>query len=128
MNKENLIIKIAEMLLGYESKNEGTDQSFKEGDKVLVRADKMGVQVGTVKSHVVGGKLIFKDSRKLWRWSEKKGLALESLAELGVDETRTRATEIKENIAINDSDCVWIMTISDERYREIMSLEVSEQS
>jgi translation initiation factor 6 (eIF-6) len=129
VNKENLVFKLLEMLISNESKNDDVlDQSFKAGDKVLVRAHQNGVQVGTVKSHVVGGKLVFKESRKLWRWAAKKGIALESLAELGVDETRTRSTAIKNNIAINDSDCIGIMTISDERYKEIMSLEVSEQS
>lgn len=129
MNKENLIFKLMEMLLSSsDSKDLDADQAFKKGDKILVRANQMGVQVGTVKSHVVGGKLVFEESRKLWRWAAKKGLALESLAELGVDKNRTRATAIKKYISINDTDCIGIMLISDERYKEIMSMEVAEQS
>lgn len=103
------------------------EQPFKEGDKVLVRAHLNGVQVGIVDSHVIGGKLNFSTSRKLWRWAPKKGIALESLAASGPDPSRTRATYPKE-ISINDSDCVGIMTLNDTIYEEIMALEVSEQS
>ena len=106
---------------------EATDQAFAKGDRILVRAHQSGVQVGTVESHVIGGKLNFSTSRKLWRWAPKKGIALESLAEYGADESRTRATAVK-NISINDVDCVGIMLLSDDIYSQLMNLEVSEQS
>lgn len=127
MNKESLALKVIDMLINADSKN-GIDQSFKTGDKVLVRAHQNGVQVGKVKSHVVGGKLVFSECRKLWGWAPKKGLALESLAVNGADESRTRATEITTDMSINDSDCVGIMILVDEIYEQIMSLEASKQS
>jgi len=102
------------------------EQAFKKGDRVLVRAHMVGTQVGTVDSHVIGGKLNFSESRKLWRWGVKDGIALESLAISGVDPKRTRATAIVPE-SINDSDCCGIMPLSEEIYRQIMSLEVSEQ-
>jgi len=105
-----------------------TEQAFPKGSMVLVRAHLMGVQVGIVDSHKIGGKLIFSECRKLWRWAPKKGLALESLAVNGADESRTRATEIKQNVSINDTDCVGIMPLDTSVYNQIMGLEVSKQS
>lgn len=128
MNKERLVLKLIDMLILINDSKNWIDQSFKTGDKVLVRAHQNGVQVGTVKSHVVGGKLVFSECRKLWRWAPKKGIALESLAVNGAHETRTRATEIKTDMAINDSDCVGIMILVDDIYQQIMSLEASKQS
>ena len=72
--------------------------------------------------------MVFSECRKLWRWAPKKGIALESLAVNGAYETRTRATEIKTDMAINDSDCVGIMILVDDIYQQIMSLEASKQS
>jgi len=103
------------------------DQSFSKGDLVLVRANQMGTHVGVVESHVVGGKLVFSKSRKLWRWAPKKGLALDSLAIYGADPERTKATAITNKTAINDLDCVGIIQIDSSIYEQLMSLDVEEQ-
>ena len=130
MNND-ILIKVLEMLISQEQKpqqSEQSEQAFQQGDLVLVRAHLMGVQVGKVKSHVIGGKLSFSASRKLWRWKAKNGIALESLAIYGAEPSGTKATEITGDIAINDSDCIGIIRISRDIYDQIMGLATEEQS
>lgn len=131
--KEQLLIKVLEMLVSQDQAEQPqqpqqAEQAFQEGDLVLVRAHLMGVQVGTVKSHVIGGKLAFTESRKLWRWQAKEGIALESLAMYGAEPTGTKATAKTGVILINDEDCVGIIKIQKDIYDQIMDLEVEEQS
>lgn len=131
--KEQLLIKVLEMLISQEQKPQQSEQpqqeqAFKKGELVLVRAHLMGVQVGTVSSHVIGGKLAFTESRKLWRWKAKEGIALESLAMYGAAPSGTKATAKTGDLSINDSDCVGIMRISRDIYNQIMDLKVEEQS
>lgn len=96
------------------------------GKNVLIRAYMMGVQVGTVKS-VKGDFLELINTRKLWAWCPKKGIALESLVENGVDINRTRATAITHSVFIQKNDCVGIITLNQPIYEEIMGLLESEQ-
>ena len=129
MNNE-LLIKVLEVLVSQDKQVEQVEQeqAFQHGDLVLVRAHLMGVQVGTVKSHVIGGKLAFSESRKLWRWKAKKGIALDSLAVYGAEPTGTKATANTAELSINDSDCIGIIRISRDIYDQIMGLDTEEQS
>jgi hypothetical protein len=127
MNNE-LILNILKLALNNPSSESACDQEFPAGSLVLVRAHRNGVQVGTVKSHKINGLMIFKESRKLWRWAPKSGLALESLAINGADEKRTRATEIVKSNSIRDDDICGCMEISLDIYKHLMGLGASEQS
>ena len=130
MNNE-LLIKLVEMLVNQEQPQKEQpqqEQAFKKGELVLVRAHLMGVQVGTVSSHVIGGKLTFSESRKLWRWEAKEGIALESLAFYGAKPSGTKATAKTGDLLKNDDDCVGIIRISKDIYDQIMDLKVEEQS
>ena len=98
------------------------------GKKVLVRFNQLGVQVGIVSYHEIGGKLVFAENRKLWRWAPASGIALESLCINGPDPKRTLATAILEYIVANDQDAIGIFKLSDHVYSKIMALTTSEQS
>lgn len=101
-----------------------TEYSF-IGKQVLIRAHLYGVQVGTVES-VDGEFLKLKDSRKLWRWQAKKGIALDSLAISGITDG-TKATSIAPIVHIRLDDCCGIIELGDDIYKQIMEWPVAEQ-
>ena len=126
-------LKIGEARQIWQMLNKGQSETRSDpfhlvGKKVLVRFNQLGVQVGIVSYHETGGKLVFAENRKLWRWAPASGIALESLCINGPDPKRTLATAILEYIVANDQDAVGIFKLSDHVYSQIMALTTSEQS
>ena len=97
------------------------------GRSVLIRAHRMGVQIGIVDS--VSDQFIkLLNSRKMWRWECDGSIALESFVKNGARAEGTRPTEIVESVIIRCDDVCGIIELTDERYREFMSLPASEQN
>ena len=95
------------------------------GSNALLRCDRLGVQVGTVKE-ITEDFMVLLNARKLWEWQCKESVSLESLCINGADE-KTRATKIVEITLLRLDDICGLFVLKDKIYSQIMSLESSEQ-
>ena len=72
------------------------------GKPVVVRARDAGVHFGTLVSFE-GRTVTLTDSRRLWRWYAKKGVALSGVARHGVFPERSKIDELVPSIVILDA-------------------------
>lgn len=87
MNIEELTLKqireIAAMVNGAQALPQSTATHPFVGKYVIARCYSAGVHAGTVVS-VDGENVFLKDSRRLWSWKAKDGVALSGVAQTGV--------------------------------------------
>lgn len=74
--------RIADMFQGVPQATTGQPHPF-VGKYVIARCYAAGVHAGTVVS-VDGDSVILKDSRRLWSWKAKDGIALSGVAQNGI--------------------------------------------
>lgn len=106
-----------------------SNNDFKDfiGKYVLIRAHRSGVNVGYFHRNETET-ITLTQTRKLWRWQAKEGIALESVAKKGIKEG-TRATQTVDFISIRKDDICGIITVDDsDVIEEIKSYPVSEQN
>ena len=137
--KAEIITQLIEILLteygNNKNSHEGKEVNAKEksnvldrfiGKHVLVRHHMMGVNFGIFDAYDELG-FTLKNSRKLWRWRAKEGVALESVAWFGVKDG-TVMTAANESIFIPMNDLCGIMEISNlDVINELKSYPVSKQ-
>lgn len=65
-----------------------------EGRYVIVRTWSAGVHAGVLEEVRTGGgqgdSVILRDSRRLWKWRARKGIALSGLAQNGIDVSESK--------------------------------------
>ena len=133
---KELILKNFDSLEGGKLNNEignipstgQSDASFSRmvGERVLVRAHRMGVNIGFVDS-VDTEFLYLRDGRKFWRWWPKEGIALESFVKFGPKDG-TRATAFNKLIPIRlDDVCGAYVVDSDDVWSQMNDWPISEQ-
>jgi hypothetical protein len=69
------------------------------GKYVIARCYAAGVHAGTVVS-VDGENVILKDSRRLWSWKAKDGVALSGVAQNGITQDKSRLDTLNPEIAL----------------------------
>jgi ferredoxin-fold anticodon binding domain-containing protein len=76
------------------------------GKTVVVRSCSSGVFVGTVKAVEPSGegrsRVILNQSRRLWRWKAKAGVALSGVAAHGLDEAESKIDAVVDEHMIDD--------------------------
>lgn len=68
-----------------------------EGKYVIARCYAAGVHAGTVES-VDGENVILRDSRRLWSWQAKDGIALSGVAQHGIKEKGCKVDVVNPSI------------------------------
>jgi hypothetical protein len=68
-----------------------------EGKYVIARCYAAGVHAGTVES-VDGENVILRDSRRLWSWQAKDGIALSGVAQHGIKEKGGKVDAVNPSI------------------------------
>lgn len=92
--KQELLIKLIEMLLSSDEKACNTDQVKEawnhplKGKHVIVRACDAGVHFGVLE-HFEGRVVTLKNTRRMYRWWSKTQMTLSAVAEFGLNETKT---------------------------------------
>ena len=97
MNKETLILKLIEMLMGSESSiaTNTTPQKELIGEWVIVRCRDAGVHFGKLKDYE-GREVILENSRRMWYWFAAQGHTLSGCAVHGVKQDESKiAAEVK---------------------------------
>jgi len=96
------LIELSKLLENSSSVDEENTNDF-VGKYVIVRWYDAGVWAGKLIDGTHGN-IILEDARMLWRWWNKKGIGLSSLAVNGLDETKSeiRILEPQKKILIND--------------------------
>ena len=99
MNKENLLMKLVEMLLNSEGNESAqvdqktnTIDSMLIGKKVIVRTYSAGAWFGTLKEKS-GAEVILSDARRLWKFKAVDGICLSAVAQNGIDPENSRISK-----------------------------------
>ena len=69
---------------------------------VIVRARDAGVHYGLLESYS-GRTVILRESRRLWSWTAKAGIALSGVAVHGIDASKSKIDSLVAEIAILDA-------------------------
>ena len=104
MNKENLILKLIEMLMGEQVEKETAVFEHKlKGKPVIIRARDAGVHFGYLE-HFKDRVVTLKRSRRMWRWWAAKQMTLSAVAEFGLNHDKDlRINNELPLIIINDA-------------------------
>jgi hypothetical protein len=88
MNKENLILKLIDILVGGDFKPESSGSCVElVGKPVIVRCRDAGVHFGYYKCHS-GREVQLTKSRRMWRWWAAKQMTLSAVAEFGLNKEK----------------------------------------
>ena len=91
MNKENLILKLIEMLMSSDNKFSGKEEQNRHrltGEMVIIRARDAGVHFGELVS-VSGRHVVLNKSRRMYRWWSAKESTLTAVAKYGLNLNQT---------------------------------------
>ena len=103
MNIEDLTIKQARELVALFGNTQATSQKTMNiahpliGKYVIARCYSAGVHAGTVAA-VDGENVILHDSRRLWSWQAKDGIALSGVAQHGIKEKGCKVDAVNPSI------------------------------
>lgn len=103
MNIEDLTIKQARELVALFGNTQSTGQQTTKiaqpliGKYVIARCYSAGVHAGTVAA-VDGENVILHDSRRLWSWQAKDGIALSGVAQRGIKEKSCKVDVVNPSI------------------------------
>lgn len=124
MNKENLILKLIEMLMG-ENTESATSSNLGcslVGKPVIIRCRDAGVHFG----YLVGyeGRVVeLKDSRRMWRWHSASENTLSGVARCGINQSKSKIQGIISGSIILNEACE-ILPCTDDSATSIASAEV----
>ena len=100
--KQELIVKLIEMLVGSEESQAGSDKEM-IGDYVIVRCYKAGVHAGILKSYE-GQEVVLSESRRLWYWKCADNLhSLSGVAEAGIDQKDSKIAASVTTIVLSEA-------------------------
>lgn len=106
MNKENLIIKLIEMLIGGDvSPPKTTLQNHLIDEWVIVRCRDAGVHFGKLKSYE-GREVVLEESRRMWYWVAEKGHTLSGCAIHGIKKSSKIAGKIDKIILLEACEII----------------------
>jgi hypothetical protein len=104
MNIENLtyneLKQIAALFSGSTQPTKPSIHAEFIGKFCIARCTAAGVHAGEVVS-VDGGTVVLKDSRRLWKWKTKSGVALSGVAQHGLDLSGSKLDEVNPQILLN---------------------------
>lgn len=99
MNIDNLTYgELKQIASMFNAKQEPAPHPF-VGKYVIARCYTAGVHAGTVVS-VDGENVILRDSRRLWSWKAKDGVALSGVAQHGIDRAKCKIDTMNPEIAL----------------------------
>lgn len=73
------------------------------GKYVIIRATAAGVHAGTLAAHDGAQTVRLTNSRRLWRWTAKKGHTLSGVAQYGLKEGWTKIPAAVDDLIITDA-------------------------
>lgn len=87
MNKEDILLKLAEKLLDCDTSVSATPGCTLTGKPVIVRCRDAGVHFGYLRCYE-GRKVELTKTRRMWRWWASKQMTLSAVAEFGLNENK----------------------------------------
>jgi len=102
--KENIILKLIEMLVANDSTDSSTDdkECSIAGQSVIVRCRDAGVHFGTLINY--SGRVVeLKDSRRMWRWHAASENTLSGVARHGINKSKSKIQGTLDYIVLQDA-------------------------